>query len=152
VTLHWLDGASHLHLCFAWGISSSSFYSRRGALWPTIKAINMAFGMGFPVNDNDRLEQLAAGFQQYSGGLLDGYILALDGFGVRVHCPFVNDLLRQKDYQFRKSGFTIIVLSGTDIDDRFICATAFHSGSTNDIKALGRYFSSSIFGDSERSS
>jgi hypothetical protein len=48
--------------------------------------------------------------------------------------PFVNDVLRQKDYWFWKSGFAIIVLAGTDIDGRFICATASHSGSTNDVK------------------
>jgi hypothetical protein len=29
VTSSWLAGASFLDLCFAWGISSSSFYSRR---------------------------------------------------------------------------------------------------------------------------
>ena len=43
VTLCWLAGASHLDLWFAPGISSSTLYSRRGALWPTIKAINLAF-------------------------------------------------------------------------------------------------------------
>ncbi len=43
VTLCWLAGASHLDLSFAPGISSSTFYNSRGALWPTIKAINMAF-------------------------------------------------------------------------------------------------------------
>ena len=56
VTLRWLAGASHWDLCFAWGLSSSSFYSHRGVLWPTIKAINKAFKMGFPGNDEDRLE------------------------------------------------------------------------------------------------
>ncbi len=55
VTLHWLAGASYLDLCFAWGISSSSFYSRRGVL------IDKAFELGFPVNDGERLEQLANG-------------------------------------------------------------------------------------------
>jgi hypothetical protein len=51
ITLRWLAGASYLDLCFAWGISSSSFYSRRGVLWPTISAIDKAFSMGFPIND-----------------------------------------------------------------------------------------------------
>jgi len=36
VTLRWLAGASYLELCFAWGVSSSTFYSRCGVLWPTI--------------------------------------------------------------------------------------------------------------------
>ena len=60
VTLRWLAGASHWDLCFAWGLSSSSFYSPSSVLWPTITAINKAFKMGFPGNDEDRLEQLAA--------------------------------------------------------------------------------------------
>jgi hypothetical protein len=100
VTLRWLAGASYLDLCFAWGISSSSFYSRRGVLWPTISAIDKAFELGFPVNDGERLEQLADGFRQHSGGVLDGCVLALDGLGVLVRCPFKDDVFRQRDYRF----------------------------------------------------
>jgi len=144
VTLHWLAGASYLDLCFAWGISSSSFFSRRGVLWPTISAIDKALPMGFPVNDNERLEQLAEGFRNHSGGVMDGCVLALDGLGVIVRCPFKDDVERQRDYRFRKGGFAIIVLAGCDVDGRFICATARHSGSTNDIVAWNdselRYF------------
>jgi hypothetical protein len=42
---------------------------------------------------------------------------------------------KDKDYQFRKSGFAVIVLAGSDVHGRFICAKAHHSGSTNDIVA-----------------
>jgi hypothetical protein len=66
---------------------------------------------------------------------MDGCVLALDGFGVIVRCQFIDDMERQKDYRFRKGGFAIIVLAGCDVDGRFICATARHSGSTNDIVA-----------------
>jgi len=135
VTLRWLAGASHWDLCFAWGLSSSLFYSPRGVLWPTVSAINKAFKMGFPANDEDRLEQLAAGFWQHSGGLLDGCVLALDGVEVPICCPYQKDVERQKDYHFRKGGFAIMVLAETDVDGQFICATARHSGSTNDKKA-----------------
>jgi hypothetical protein len=89
-------------------------------------AINKAFKMGFPGNDEDRLEQLAAGFWQHSGGC----VLALDGVGIPICCPYKKDVERQKE-----GGFTIIMLAGTDVDGRFICATARDSGSTNDIKA-----------------
>lgn len=135
VTLRWLAGASYLDLCFAWGISSGTFYSRRGVLWPTISAMDKAFSMGFPRDDPERLELLAAGFRRHSGGVMDGCVLAVDGFGVTVRCPFKNDVERRKDYRFRKGGFAIIVLAGCDIDGRFISATASHSGSTNDIIA-----------------
>ena len=74
-------------------------------------------------------------FRQHSGGILDGCVLALDCFGVQIHCPCKKDVVRQRDYCFHKGGFDIIVLAGCDVDGRFICATAWHSGSTNDIKA-----------------
>jgi hypothetical protein len=51
---------------------------------------------------------------------------------------------RQRDYHFHKSGFAIIFIAGCDIDGRFICVIARHSGSTNDIVAWNdlelRYF------------
>jgi hypothetical protein len=40
--------------------SGSPIYLRtrvnRGVMWPTIRAIHKAFKMGFPVNNEDRLE------------------------------------------------------------------------------------------------
>jgi len=135
VTLRWLAGASHIDLCFAWGLAHSTFFSERGVLWPTVEAIDNAFEMGFPVNDLDRLEELSKGFSDHSGGILDGCVLAIDGFGVQTRCPFRNEVVAQKDYRFRKGGFAIIVIAGCDVDGRFITALANHSGSTNDIIA-----------------
>ena len=63
VPLRWLAGASYLDLCFAWGVSSSTFFSKGGVPWPTISAMDKAFTMGFPKDDPERLEQLAAGFR-----------------------------------------------------------------------------------------
>lgn len=100
VTLRWLAGASHLDLCFAWGIAHSTFFSDRGILWPTIEAIDDSFNIGFPVNDPDRLEQLAAGFSEHSGGILEGCVLAIDGLGVRTRCPYKSEVRAQKDYRF----------------------------------------------------
>ncbi len=51
--LRWMDGASHLDLCFAWGFSSSAFYRKRGVIWPTIRAINKMFTMGL-LNNNEK--------------------------------------------------------------------------------------------------
>jgi hypothetical protein len=47
-------------------------------MWPTIRAINKAFPMGLPVNNEERLKQLAAGFCEHSGGLLDESARAVD--------------------------------------------------------------------------
>jgi len=57
--------------------------------------------MGFPVNDNERLEQLAEGFRNHSGGVMDGCVLALDGLGVIVHCPCTNDIVAWNDSELR---------------------------------------------------
>ncbi len=44
VSICWLAGASHIDLCFAWGIiAHSTFFSHCGVLWPTIEAIDDAF-------------------------------------------------------------------------------------------------------------
>jgi hypothetical protein len=80
VTLRWLAGASHIDLCFDWGLAYSTFFSERGVLWPTVEAIDNAFEMGFPVNDLDHLGELSKGFCNHSGGILDGCVLALMAF------------------------------------------------------------------------
>ena len=69
-------------------------FTAEGKLWPTIRAIDKAFALGFPVNDSKLLEQLANRFRQHSGRVMDGYLLALDGLGILVHCPFKDDMGR----------------------------------------------------------
>lgn len=51
VTLRWLAGASYLDLCFAWGVSKTSFFGERGVLWPTIEALDEHLQLGFPLHD-----------------------------------------------------------------------------------------------------
>jgi len=133
VTLCWLAGVSYLDLCFAWGVSSSTSYHPRGTLWPTLEAIDAACHIGFLFDDDIALETLASGFEQHSSGILKGCVLAIDGFGVATRQPFKSEVMRPKDYRFRKGGFAIIVLEGCDIKACFICASCNHSGSTNDI-------------------
>ena len=137
VSLRWLAGGSYLDLCFAWGVAVSTFYAENGVLWPTLAALDMVFPLGFPVNDDAKLAELSSGFYNHSGGVLDGCVLALDGFGVCTRCPFKTEVIRPKDYRFRKGGFAIIVLAGCDVNAKFVCASCKHSGSTNDIIAWG---------------
>ena len=84
VTLRWLAGGSYLDLCFAWGISTSTFYHENGVLWPTVEALDREFSIGFPFGDEGRLEELAAGFREHSDGILNGCVMAVDGFGVAM--------------------------------------------------------------------
>jgi hypothetical protein len=98
-------------------------------------AIDEAFTMSFPHNDPAQLEETSKGFFHHSSGILDGCLMAIDGFGVKCHSPYKSEDLRWKDYHFDEGGFAIIVLAGCDVNARFIFATANHSGSTNDIYA-----------------
>jgi hypothetical protein len=43
VMLRWLAGGSYLDLCFAWGISTSTFYHENGVLWPAVEALDRDF-------------------------------------------------------------------------------------------------------------
>lgn len=135
VTLHWLAGGSYIDLCFAWGVGVSTFYSERGIIWPTIEAMDMAFEMGLPLHDNEKLEELSQGFFEHSGGIFDGCVLAVDGFAVITRQPYDKEVKYKKDYRYRKGGFAVVVLAGCDIKCRFIVASCNHSGSTNDIIA-----------------
>lgn len=133
VTLRWLAGGIYLDLCFAWGISKTSFFSERGVLWPTIAAIDDAFALGFPLSDKYALDQLAAGFEVHSGGVLKGCVMAIDGLAVRTRQPFKSEVSNVKAWRCRKGGFAMVVMAGCDVNGRFHMATANHSGSTNDI-------------------
>lgn len=57
VTLRWLSGGSYIDICFAWGISKSSFYSDHGVLWPTISALDQVLKLGVPLENTEALEE-----------------------------------------------------------------------------------------------
>jgi hypothetical protein len=135
VTLRWLAGASYLDLCFSFGIAPSTFYHPNGMLWPTLAAIDAVFTFRLPFDDINKLESLSNGIYEHSSGILDGCIMALDGFGVTTHQPHAWEVERPKDYRLHKGGFTVIVLAGCNINAQFIAASCDHSGSTNNIIA-----------------
>jgi len=116
VSLRWLAGGSYLDLCFAWGIALSTFYHPNGVLWPTLEAIDKAYPMGLPIDDSSKLEELSKGFFEYSGGILDGCVMAVNGLGVLTRQPFKSKIKKPKDYRFRKGGFAMIVLAGCDVN------------------------------------
>ncbi len=57
----------------------------------------MTFDMGLPFNDTKQLDQLAKGFYDLSGGMLDGCMWAIDGFAVRTQQPYNNEVLWRTD-------------------------------------------------------
>ncbi len=55
-----------------------------GQHWRTFSA---AYPIEFPFHDIDKLEYLSQGFFDHSGGIVDGCVSAMVGFGVATHQP-----------------------------------------------------------------
>lgn len=66
---------------------------------------------------------------------MNGCVMAIDGLCVRTRQPYLSEVKDVKSWRCRKGGFALVVLAGSDINGRFIFATADHSGTTNDIVA-----------------
>ena len=133
ITLRWLAGGSHIDLCFAWGISKSSFFSDRGALWPTIEALDDVLDdIGFPIDNDFELEEMRQSFNVKNNGVLDGIVMAIDGIIIRTRCPTKKEVKDPKSYAHRKGGFGLLVMAGCDGNTKFRSVTAKHTGSTND--------------------
>jgi hypothetical protein len=133
VTLRFLAGGIYIDICFAWGISKTSFFSDRGAVWPTIEAIDKVFTLKFPIDDRDALKRLEVGFREHSNGAMVGLVTVIDGLCVRVRQPYPWEALNTREYCCRKGGFAVIVIAGADADGKFTFGTCNHPGSTNDI-------------------
>ena len=57
MTLRWLAGGIYIDICFAFGVATSTFYSERGVLWPTVGALDKILTIGYPIDDPIALEQ-----------------------------------------------------------------------------------------------
>jgi hypothetical protein len=99
------------------GGSFSTFFHPEGVLWPTLEAIDKVFPIGLLIDVFLKLEDLSKGFHDHSGRILDGCIMAIDGFGVQTRQPFDNKVEKPKDYWFCKA---IIVLASCNINARFV--------------------------------
>jgi hypothetical protein len=92
------------------------FYSDHGNLLRMLQALIEIFLMGFLAIDENKLEELSQGFSHHSGGILNGYVLALDEFGINTRAPYKTEVILPKDYQFRKSGFATRITSNKFIE------------------------------------
>jgi hypothetical protein len=45
----------------------------------TTEALDLAYDMGLPIDDTDKIEELSKGFHDHSGGFFDGGVIAIDG-------------------------------------------------------------------------
>jgi len=135
VTLRWCAGGSYLDLCFAWGISKTTFFSdlpEKGVVWPVIDAIDAAFVIGLPLNNEVALQRLADEFSILSHGELEGCVTAIDGWVAQTRKPYPIEAEDIMAYRNRHGCWGLVVLAGCDARCRFTMFSCKNSGSTND--------------------
>ena len=135
VTLRWLAGASYLDLCFAFGVAIGSFYADGGILWGTMEAINELFEIGLPLDDENKLQQVAAEYAKYSYGHLSNCISAIDGWVNRTRCPTAAEVLFPLAYRNRKGFWGQVIIAGCEANLRFNIFSCLGTGSTHDTLA-----------------
>jgi hypothetical protein len=131
-TLRWLAGGSSLDICDLFGVGRGSFYvdSIFGVLWPTIRAIDLAFDLGFPILEMDRL---SAEFAEFSRDRLSGCVIAIDGWYCPTRAPYDNETQNITTYYNRHQGYGLVVLAGCcDARLKFTMFNVNSCGSTND--------------------
>jgi hypothetical protein len=134
-TLRWLAGGSYLDICFVWGAAESSFFSndnQKEIIWPTIRAIDMAFDIGLPVNDDAKLKEMAEVFAKFSNGEVYGCVSAIDGWVFRTRRPFRTEVDDITAYRNRHDCWGLVVLAGCDANCMFNMFSCKSAGSTND--------------------
>jgi hypothetical protein len=136
VTLRFLAGGSFLDLVFAWGISKSAFFSSEpeyGVVWPTLEAIDRAFKIGLPVNDEAKLQEMADEFSTYTNGLLSGCVTAIDGWVARTRKPNSDEVDDIMSYRNRHECWGLVVLAGCDARCNFtmLLVTTYYYYSSN---------------------
>jgi hypothetical protein len=102
VTLRWLAGGSYLDICFAFGISTGTFFKNGGILWGTIAALNYVLEIGFPLYDEAKLEEISEGFSKYSFSRMKGCVMAMDGWVCRTRLPSRSECANQICFRNRK--------------------------------------------------
>jgi hypothetical protein len=88
IALWWLANGSYVDLCFARGLLSQLSLVR-DVFFGTQKISGHSLRyFGLPINDTEKLDALSKGFYNHSGGILDGCVLAMDGFAVLTWQPY----------------------------------------------------------------
>lgn len=132
MTLRWLAGGSYLDICAEYGVTSKSFYSKKGVLWPTLEALDKALVLSFPIDDDAELERLSEEFAEMSNGHFRFCVGAMDGLILRSRCPYESEVQFPKSYVNRKGCFGVLCLAVADLRGRFLSFSCNWSGSTHD--------------------
>lgn len=136
VTLRFLAGGSYLDICFAFGIGRGTFFKDDGILWGTIDAIDHRLEIGFPLNDQEKLNEISEGFSEYCHGRVKGCVMAMDGWVCGTRCPTEKEVGRNITcYRNRTGIWGLVVFAGCDHLCRFMMLSSICPGATNDCMA-----------------
>lgn len=128
VTLRWMAGASYIDLVFGWDIALGSFYAEGGPLWSTLEAIDKALNLSFPLNDEEKLREMADGFSWYSLHRLQDCVMAVDGWVMRTRAPRLSETNKVTLYWNRHNCYGMVVMAGCDSNLRYHMFSIVSSG------------------------
>jgi hypothetical protein len=132
MTLRWLSGGSYLDICAEYGVTSKSFYSKKGVLWPTMNALDKALVLSFPIDNDAELARLSEEFAEMSNGHFRFCVGAMDGLILRSRAPNEGEVQYHKSYVNRKGCLGVLCLAVADLRGRFLSFSCNWSGSTHD--------------------
>ena len=85
LALRYLSGGSYLDLAFGFNVAHNHIMAY---VWEVLKAIDSNLNnINFPIDDEEKLRDIEAGFNALSGGCFKGTVAAGDGVVFRMHKP-----------------------------------------------------------------
>lgn len=125
------------------GVSPAEFYR---SVWRVVDAINDVFSISFPIDDVDKLNEIANGFAaksrqrvlRHAVGAIDGCCVWQKNPGVSVHNP-------RRYYCARKDKFALLLMAICDAERRVLwfdvsCTPTTHDSLAWTSTALGQQF------------
>jgi hypothetical protein len=138
ITIRMLAGASYLDLIFGFSISRSTLYREFDNVTDWINGC-FEFGLsGYLKNkDVNALKNVSNGFADFSNGVFNGIIGALDGIAIRINCPTAADGVADPgNYWTRKQFYALNVQAICDSKKRFLWVSTGQQGATHDSLAF----------------
>jgi hypothetical protein len=129
MALRFLAGGSYVDICFTHGVAVPTFYEK---LWITLEAINSVEKIEFPIDNMQKLGDIARGFQNRSGCVFRSCVGAIDGLSIRTREPYKSETPHPAQYKNRKGFFSVNVQAIADSDYVFTHVSMETAGTTHD--------------------
>lgn len=134
IALRFAAGGIYVDIADNWAIkNNSTFYN---IVWEMVDLINIVETLpGIKLDDPESLRKVSQSFSRFSQHKLVGALGAIDGFLVRIECPYrsVENPLR---YYCRKGFYALNCQVICDGYRRVLWASIKHSGQTHDLEAF----------------